>query len=175
MLGRKPETFKWIYETGTQYPDGGGNGGQFLFFVVILKIAPIGYRVCDMDGDRHDRNGYFGHSAVSRNHQRPANYLCQSDHHGDHRSEIVIPSLISAFIEKSKDGKNFCSTPAFASSPKAGVLQILIGTAIKDTDNSPAIRNSNVTFIAIAQTFSFLIVLFIYWKSGAHGKQTFRA
>lgn len=28
--------------------------------------------------------------------------------------------------------------------------------------------------ISIAQTVSFLIVLFIYWKSGAHHKQTFR-
>ncbi len=31
-----------------------------------------------------------------------------------------------------------------------------------------------VARIAIAQTISFLIVLFIYWKSGAHRKQTFR-
>lgn len=29
--------------------------------------------------------------------------------------------------------------------------------------------------ITIAQTVSFLIVLFIYWKSGAHKKCTFRA
>ncbi len=29
--------------------------------------------------------------------------------------------------------------------------------------------------ISIAQTISFLIVLFIYWKSGAHKKSTFRA
>jgi membrane protease YdiL (CAAX protease family) len=28
--------------------------------------------------------------------------------------------------------------------------------------------------ISIAQALSFLIVLFIYWKSGAHHKQTFR-
>lgn len=30
-------------------------------------------------------------------------------------------------------------------------------------------------WMPMAQTISFLIVLFIYWKTGAHNKQTFRA
>ncbi len=39
---------------------------------------------------------------------------------------------------------------------------------------SPGVDELQVIRISIAQTISFLIVLFIYWKTGAHKKPTFR-
>lgn len=49
------------------------------------------------------------------------------------------------------------------------IINILHLVTISGADELQVIR------ISIAQTVSFLIVLFIYWKSGAHHKQTFRA
>lgn len=48
------------------------------------------------------------------------------------------------------------------------VINLLHVTTISGADELQIIR------ISIAQTISFLIVLFIYWKSGAHQKPTFR-
>ena len=49
------------------------------------------------------------------------------------------------------------------------IINILHATTISGVDELQVIR------ISIAQTVSFLIVLFIYWKSQAHRKQTFRS
>ena len=49
------------------------------------------------------------------------------------------------------------------------IINILHVVTISGADEMQVVR------ISIAQTISFLIVLFIYWKSGAHHKQTFRA
>ncbi len=49
------------------------------------------------------------------------------------------------------------------------VVNILHMTTVSGADELQTLR------ISIAQTISFLVVLFIYWKSGAGGKQTFRA
>lgn len=48
------------------------------------------------------------------------------------------------------------------------IINLLHVVTNSGTDELQVIR------ISIAQTVSFLIVLFIYWKSGAHHKQTFR-
>lgn len=48
------------------------------------------------------------------------------------------------------------------------IINIMHVVTASGTDELQVIR------ISIAQTVSFLIVLFIYWKSNAHNKQTFR-
>ena len=48
------------------------------------------------------------------------------------------------------------------------IINILHVATTSGADELQVIR------ISIAQTVSFLIVLFIYWKSGAHQKRTFR-
>ena len=48
------------------------------------------------------------------------------------------------------------------------IINILHMATASGTDELQMLR------IAIAQTISFLVVLFIYWKSRAHCKQTFR-
>lgn len=47
------------------------------------------------------------------------------------------------------------------------IINLMHVVTLSGTDELQVIR------ITIAQTVSFLIVLFIYWKSGAHHKQTF--
>ena len=48
------------------------------------------------------------------------------------------------------------------------IINVLHVATTAGTDDLQGIR------ITIAQTVSFLIVLLIYWKSGAHHKPTFR-
>ncbi len=49
------------------------------------------------------------------------------------------------------------------------IINLLHVTTISGADEFQVIR------ISIAQTLSFIIALFIYWKSGAHHKNTFRS
>jgi membrane protease YdiL (CAAX protease family) len=85
-------------------------------------------------------------------------------------------SAIMLFITTAITGAKFCLLTKITGSlwmPMADhffnntIINLLHVATLSGTDEFQVIR------ITIAQTVSFLIVLFIYWKSGAHRKQTF--
>lgn len=97
---------------------------------------------------------------------------------GEISTSGAVMSAIILFLTTGITGAKFCLLTKITGSlwmPMTDhffnntIINLMHVVTLSGTDELQVIR------ISIAQTISFLIVLFIYWKSGAHHKQTFGA
>lgn len=95
---------------------------------------------------------------------------------GDISTSGAVMSAIILFLTTGITGAKFCLLTKITGSlwmPMTDhffnntIINLMHVVTLSGTDELQVIR------ISIAQTISFLIVLFIYWKSGSHHKQTF--